>query len=324
MRYASDTFVEEIALNSKSAVISCGLDWDHKDMRTIYNLKKRDGFRYLAVVYDLIPVTYPHFVVPGYDSLLRDYIGELVWLADKCFCISETTRQDLMNYAAENGLQDLDAVAFPLGNDLPKAKSDADVTSPTVELPRRLANKRFALFVSTIEPRKNHRVLYEAWDRCVREGRVDPREHCLVFVGRQGWGSDDLVREIGANPATKSSIMLLNHVTDEMLGELYRQCAFGLFPSHYEGYGLPLAELLLAGKASFASNAGALSEIGGDLVVRLDPKDTLAWADCLSRAMTDVAYVGELAARVKSDFRPTIWKDAAQEFFAKVGESATP
>ncbi len=320
-RYASDHFNVPINLDENCTVISGGLDWDHKHLRDIYKLKKRLKFKYTAIVYDLIPVNYPHFVVPGYDTLLRDFIGELVWLADRMLCISETTRQDLTDYAYRNGVADIDAIAFPLGNDLPKLRAPDPENSMNL-MPDTLQGRQFGLFVSTIEPRKNHRVLYEAWDRCVRDGLVDPTRDCLVFVGRRGWGTDDLLREIETNPATKNSILILNHVSDEMLAELYKKSAFSLFPSHYEGYGLPLAEALLAGKASFASDAGALAEIGGDLVVRIDPKDAPAWAECLARAMNEQEYVAKLSKRIVSDFRPTTWAASAKTFFSNVTRPA--
>ena len=119
---------------------------------------------------------------------------------------------------------------FALGSDIPTTEPSTDAT-----LPEALQGKRFALFVSTIEPRKNHRVLYEAWDRCMRSKTLDPTRDRLVFVGRRGWAADDLLREIAANPVTRDTILLLDRVTDAELATLYRQCALVLFPSFYEG-----------------------------------------------------------------------------------------
>ena len=298
-------------LDQSTCVISCGLDWQYKDLRALWALKQIHGFSYYAVVYDLIPVRFPHFVIPGYVELLTDYFGELLWLADRTICISEATRRDWFHHAVELGAAQVPAGVFPLGCDLPVGSGPEEKTS----LPAPLQGKRFALYVSTIEPRKNHRMLYEAWDECVRTKRVDPERDRLVFVGRRGWATDDLLREIETNPMTCDTIVLLHDVSDVQLRTLYRDCAFVVFPSYTEGFGLPLAEALGYGKLCISSDAGALAEIGGDLVMQLDPNDTLAWADTMARLMAAESEVDQWEARVRNTYRPISWDNAASHFF---------
>jgi glycosyltransferase involved in cell wall biosynthesis len=301
-------------LDADTLLISGGLDWDYKDPRALAALKREYRFRYCAIVYDLIAVLLPHLVVPDLSSVLANYFKELVWLADDAMCISETTRRDWVRYRREQRADDSgQAFVFPLGSDLPAMDSTVQA-----DFPEALRDKQFALFVSTIEARKNHRMLYEAWDRCIRSKMVDPDRDRLVFVGRRGWAVNDLMRELSANPATRETLIVLNHVPDALLRRLYQRCAFAVFPSLYEGYGLPLAEALAYGKPCISSDAGSLPEIGDDLVLRIDPKDTIRWADALAHYLGAPRELDQMAARVKAEFKPVTWDQAAARFFGTV------
>ncbi|WP_133149325.1 glycosyltransferase family 4 protein [Caulobacter zeae] len=314
----AEVVIGKVALDADTRIISGGLDWEYKDLRTIYELKKVHGFSYAAIVYDLIPQMMPQFVVPSYVNLLKDYFGELFWVADACMCISESTRRDMMRYCEQFGIPAPRSDAFPLGCDVVSAKPGSGEAEPPAELPPELEGKRYALFVSTIEPRKNHRTLYQAWTRAMDEGRLDPARDRLVFVGRSGWAVGDLIQEMDANPVAQETIVRLSNISDAELDLLYKHAALGLFPSFYEGYGLPLAEMLGHGKACLSSRSGSLEEVGGDLVEYIDPLDTLGWSDAIVRMFNDKTARTALERRVAKTHKPVTWDAAADLFFARL------
>jgi glycosyltransferase involved in cell wall biosynthesis len=314
-KFISDAAIGLAKLDSHTCILSGGLDWQYKNPRNLWELKQTCHFRYCAIIYDVIPITFPHLMPSGYSTFLAEYFGELVWVADHTMCISDATRRDWLGFCKTLGIQNIPADVFSLGSDLP-AHEEPSKTG----LPDQLEGKRFALFVSTIEPRKNHRLLYEAWDRCIRSQMVDPERDRLVFVGRRGWQIDDLVREISTNPATLDTILILNEASDDLLHLLYQRCAFVLFPSIYEGFGLPVAEALSYGKPCITSDAGSLTEIGGDLVLRLNPKDMMRWIETIAHYMNAPAELEAWSKRIVSEYRPVTWDDAAARFFGLVKE----
>ena len=310
--------MKPITLDSETIIMSGGLDWEFKDLRAIWRLKQEYKFQYCGIVYDLIPILFPHFLVPGYVELLTDYFGELYWLADRTMCISDATQRDWMHFCDAIGAQQKPSHVFPLGCDLRTQAGE----QARPELPPSLVDKQYALFVSTIEPRKNHRLLYEAWDDCVRRNLIDVERDRMVFVGRRGWAVDDFLRELSINPATRETIIVLNNVDDAQLNLIYRNSAFVLFPSQYEGFGLPVAEALGHGRPCISSDAGALPEIGDDLVVRLNAKDTAAWARAIAHYMKSPDELRAWTERVQNGYRPITWDMAAKKFFGTVMENA--
>lgn len=307
--------LEVLDMGPNDTIISGGLDWDHKRIRRIGALKQNGGFKYVAVLYDLIPLRFPHYVVPSYVDLLRDYFGELFWIADHLMCISNATQRDFLDHCEMFAIPPPRSDVFPLGSDLRNGIGDR---SAPVAQPESLVGKVFALFVSTIEPRKNHRVLYEAWDQAMLEGRLDPERHRLVFVGRIGWAVGDLIHEVRNNSRTKDTILIMDHVGDEMLQVLYQLCTVTLFPSHYEGYGLPVAESLAYGKPCIASSSGSLGEIGGDLVRRVAPRDIFQWSRAIVEALTHEAPMSEWQKRIVSSHVVVTWDKAAAVFFRAI------
>jgi glycosyltransferase involved in cell wall biosynthesis len=300
-------------LDSETVVLSGGLDWEHKNVRQIYHLKQKDGFRYFSIVYDLIPVSMPQYVVPHYVALLTEYFGELLWASDGCLCISETTRSDLLKFYDENSVDPPRTQSFPLGSDL---ATKTDFGAPNLEiLPDSLRDKKFVLYVSTIEPRKNHRTAYEAWCHAMLAGNLDPGLHRLVFVGRQGWNVGDLMHEMETNPITRNTVLRLSDVSDVLLRALYTHCAFVIFPSYYEGFGLPLVEAFANGKVCVTSGAGALKEIRSPLRIDIDPRDTLKWSSTISELLTNPEKVREYGRKIDADSKPVSWDESAKQFF---------
>ena len=140
----------------------------------------------------------------------------------------------------------------------------------------------FLLFVGTIEPRKNLVRLVEAYARLRAGGFGAP----LVLCGGSGWKNGDLVARIDAL-GIRPHVRLLGFVPDEDLPLLLNLCGAFVYPSLYEGFGLPIIEALACGTPTVTSDRGATAEVAGDAALLVDPEDVEALTSGLARALYD-------------------------------------
>lgn len=161
--------------------VSSGLDWDYKDLPYLYTLKTALGLKVILFCYDLIPVLFPHLCGGDVAAIFTQYFVNVAKCADQVFCISQSSRRDLQALVRETGALEPLMPIIKLGSNLPAGERG----DPSPEI-RQVLNQTFLLFVSTIERRKNHEVIYRAITRLVDQGRTDLP--LIVFVGMPGWG----------------------------------------------------------------------------------------------------------------------------------------
>ncbi|MFN3448658.1 MAG: glycosyltransferase, partial [Roseococcus sp.] len=278
------------------------------------------GIRIGVLVYDLIPVTHPEYTSEGTVRAYRQGLAEGARLWDFALTISAWTAREL-----EAALAGLGASALPI-RPVPLAhRMNAGAPPGPQDWPARLADLRgreFVLCVGTIEARKNHLALFQAWRLLLAEGFSPPP---LVLVGRPGWRVEDLMAQLEATRFLGGRIRLVHGVSDPELEALYRACLFTVFPSFTEGWGLPVGEALALGKVVLASEEGATTEAGAGFALPIDPYNPRGIAAEIRRLCTDRAALAAAEARIREGFRPRGWPEVAADFLAKVDElSALP
>jgi glycosyltransferase involved in cell wall biosynthesis len=228
----------------------------------------------------------------------------MVGLADLVLAISEQTRRDLLALAGRAGLPAPPVAVVRLGDEL---------AGPAVRpagLPE-WVGCGFVLSVGTLEARKNHELLYQLWRRLA--ARHGPALPPLVWAGRPGWLTADLLQRVRRDPLTRERVLLLPGVTDPHLRWLYGGCRFTLYPSHYEGWGLPVAEALAQGKWCVCSDASSLPEIAPGLVGLHDPLDLDGCRRLAERALFEDGFLEQQERRLRRLFRPTPWAACADQ-----------
>lgn len=282
-----------------------GENWSRVDFAAVARMRQSRGTRVAALCQDMIPAVAPQFFAGGdfvakFDAYARFLIREV----DLIVSISEATKRDVEDYARRQGGLSGAVEVVHLGADVRATQAERRPQA----LSEDQAN-RFVVSVSTIQSRKNFDLLYHLWQRLTAHDT--PNLPTLVIVGQPGFGSADLLWQIERDPITARSIVHLPAASDDELAWLYRHCLFTLYPSFYEGWGLPVSESLAFGKYCLASDASSLPEAGAGLARHLDPLDFAAWRDAVLDLIGDPAQLAGHEAAIRANYRPTSWAQSA-------------
>ena len=231
--------------------------WIPNYLLRVREAKARHGVRYVPMVYDCIPALWPEDCAEGLSAEFAAWFAGACVHADAMLAISDCTRDDVLKLrrALLPGADDVPVAVLPLhaGPLLPRP--------PAAPPPPR--RRPYVLFVATIESRKRHLMVFNAWRALIRRHGADAVPH-LVCVGKRGWKADDAFALLAASRALRERVFLLHDVSDAELDALYRHCLCTVFNSRYEGWGLPVTESIGHGKVPIVADNSALRQSGGE------------------------------------------------------------
>ena len=304
-----------ISLGPGDTTLAIQTDWIHTDIAAIKDAKRTGGSRHVILCHDIIPIQFPEWYSAPDVAGFKTYYDLAFETADRVMFTSNQTSKDATAYCKSLNIEIRDSAVVPMGSDIaPKMASG-------VALPPLLESDKYALFVSTVEPRKNHRLLVEAWRGLVQSGVVSRSGYKLVFVGRRGWMMGSFFRDIADDPVLKKTVIHLENVDDAKLARLYLDAGFCLYPPKFEGFGLPIIEALSYGKALLVANAGPMPEIAGDFAIAIDPDSPQAWSESIAKWILQPAERQVWTRRASEEYRPLTWDHSAKLFFEKVLEA---
>ncbi len=273
------------------------------------------GVEVWVLIYDLIPLAFPDLAPEGSTMLMDKRLRGLAPHTFGMLCISRTVADDLQAHLDRNvnGLRPyIDYFYLGAGLDL-TAANPHDLAAVTDAFDN--AGATAYLTVGTIEPRKNHEMLLNAFDRLWAEGG----QARLVIFGRLGWRSEGLAHSIRAHPELGKRLFWLETGTDAELDYAYRHASALIFASRCEGFGLPLVEAMQYGLPVLASDIPVFREIAGDYPTYFD-LDAVQSLDQGLRRMENAA-AGTLDRLAPSTW--LTWADSARMLLEKV-TSAVP
>lgn len=230
----------------------------------------------IVTCHDLIGSLFPENFSRSAKLYWHDLLPYSLKRADQIITISESTKKDIIRLT---GISEVKIAVIPLATDeIFKPCEDlqlVDKVKKTFQL-----NKPYCLAVGTIEPRKNLPFLVEAF------AHAKSADYDLVIVGKKGWDMGKLYQTIQQSHL-RDRVKILEYVPESDLPILYSAATALLFPSLYEGFGLPILEAMACGTPVIASTASSIPEVGGEAILYADPKDSLAWSDNISQILND-------------------------------------
>jgi len=173
--------------------------------------------------------------------------------------------------------------------------------------------EQFFLFVGTLEPRKNVEGLITAYGALPDEVRC---AHPLVIAGAWGWRAEQLREMLDAKRQRADQVRMIGYVTDGQLAGLYAACTALVWPTWYEGFGLPPLEAMACGAAVVTSNVASLPEVVGEAGVLLDPATPEPWTDAMRRLVEDAAWRHAVRQRCVEQAARFSWGRCAAETVA--------
>ncbi len=222
--------------------------------------------------------------------------------SDLIFCISSCTEIDFIEFVQSINRPPVPTEIIHLGANVPALPSLEAIPGESVRV--RLSSQRFALTVGTFEIRKNYSFLLDVWEELLNDPEF---ELDLVIVGMPGWLAEDTLERLTAMPGFGTRILWFQRLSDGGLSWLYENCHVFLYPSLYEGWGLPVAEALLHKCPTIASNRGGTPEAAFGEALLLDPDNRAAW----SRALAETAKAPRRVVVFDPSRLPT-WEQTAE------------
>lgn len=270
-----------------------------------YDLIPPRGKKFVLTIHDVIVKAYPEGHSPETLEKVNKEIVRSLEKADGIITVSENTKQDVLKYFKfpENRIKVIHLGAgeefFPL--------KDEEKEKAKLLLEKSGIKDRFILFVGTIEPRKNLKNLILSFAKLKRE-----IPHQLVIVGMKGWGAEgvfSLVEELRLN----ERVVFTGYLPQAKINFFYNLCDCFVYPSFYEGFGLPIVEAMQAGCPIVTSHTSACAEIGKNSALLVEPGSVDSLAEAVFKVVTDKNFNQQLRQKALSRAKDFSWKVAAEK-----------
>ncbi len=270
---------------------------------TNYSVPLWKGCPTVLTIHDLSLFLYPETHEAERVSTGRRRIPTMACVATKIITPSEAVRREVVEHLS---VPPEKIIAIPEA-----ARREFHPVPPeeTFETRKRFGiEEDFLLYVGTLEPRKNLMLLIRAFEEVLRATELRPQ---LVIVGKRGWLVDELFAYV-ERAGLGDRLLFTNYVSDEELRALYSSCRMCIYPSLYEGFGLPPLEAMACGAPVVTTRIQSIMETVGDAARLVEPTDAVALARIITELLTDAHARASLSAAGLRRAAQFSWEETAR------------
>lgn len=266
---------------------------------------KKQGARIVAHIYDIISVTHPQYCLQRGVYNFMDFIGAHLQYADEIIVNAQATVDELQKLSARVDVALPPCHVVPLGANFGRQEIIAEEQVPE-QVVKIVKEKPYILMVGTIEPRKNHKLLLEAYDKGLKKMGYN-----IIMAGYMGWDMEEFAEKLHNHPDYNAGIFHLENLNDKAIAYLYQNARFLAFCSYTEGFGLPLIEAIVRGTPVIASDIPVSREVAGDYCVWFEQDNAKELCQVVKELHEDAEKYEKIKVHLK-DFRATTWEECAQ------------
>ena len=305
-------YKRRIVIHKNDMVLLLDSSWIYPIWPAVRYAKER-GATVGLVVYDIIQITHHQYFCGAITDRFANWFNTAIHEVDFCVAISQTVQKEIQKYVAakypSHKLIEKNNF-FVLGSAMDKIAVKTDVREEVNEAFNGNNDSGIYLVVGTIEPRKNYGYLLDVFERVWKEF---PSSR-LCIVGRTGWQCEDFVQKFKSHPLYAKSLYMFNDLSDAELDYCYSHAKSLIFPSHAEGFGLPIVEALFKGLPVLASDIPIFREIGKDFCTYFDQTNPASLANIICKIEKD----GKMPPVCQPEqYHLASWADSCRELLTK-------
>jgi len=265
--------------------------------------------KFVATIHDVMPLMFPWAFPFKHRLVSRFALSRVCRQADVVIVPSSATKAELLRYLS---VDECKVVVTPWGCEA-RFQSAGEPTSLALVRRRYRLPERYLLFLGTLEPRKNVLTLLQAYAQlCAQQAALDVK---LVIAGGHGWGYKDVKATCEALRLT-DRVVFTGFVDEDDLPDLYRGATLFVYPSLYEGFGLPIVEAMACGVPVITSNVASIPEVAGQAAILVEPKQPEALAAAMASVLGDTQLQDTLRQRGLERASQFSWERVARQLLA--------